>query len=541
MNFLDGVEWRRRATFRYDQRRIKRDGFMDTVKRGWSSGETGQTRLMQKISNCRKAISSWKRCAKPNSAIKIQELHHRLDVATHGTLYIPGEISLLRKELSEEYYNEEIFWKQKSMLYWLKAGDRNTQFFHAITKNRRAQNTIHSLVDAEGKEWFEEDDMGRVAEDYFKSLFTSEDVGIQMQEWEDMPPKVSQNQNEELLKEVTMEEVKRAVFETNPQKCPGPDGMSAYFYQHFWETVGGDLTEKVQSFFRSGVLKEGINRTNICLIPKKLNANKVVDFRPISLCNVAFKIITKILAKRLKRIFPEIISETQAAFIEGRIIQDNILVAHELLHALNSNNKCAEEFIAVKTDISKAYDRVEWRFVKMAMKTLGFSEQWSKLVMACVESAQYQVLINGKPHRDFRPSRGLRQGDPISPYLFVICTEMLVQMLRKAEEKGAITGLKVARGAPPISHQLYADDSLFYCKGNTRELDHLNQILSSYSLASGQRINYQKSSIYFGKSVPLEERAQIKSNLGIKQEGGEGIYLGLPEVFGGSKVSILTN
>lgn len=135
-----------------------------------------------------------------------------------------------------------------------------------------------------------------------------------------------------------MEEVKRAVFETNPQKCPGPDGMSAFFYQHFWESVGCDITEMVRRFFRDGVLEDGINNTNICLIPKKLNANKLVNFRPISLCNVAFKIITKILAKRLKRILPSIISETQAAFIVGRIIPDNIMIAHELLHALNSNN-----------------------------------------------------------------------------------------------------------------------------------------------------------------------------------------------------------
>lgn len=330
----------------------------------------------------------------------------------------------------------------------------NTRFFHATTKNRRAHNYIHCLVDEEGKEWYEESDLGRVAEVYFKSLFALEDVGVQLQDWADIPPRVTQLQNEELLKEVTMEEVKCAVFDTNPQKCPEPDGMSAYFYQHFWESVGGDLTEMVREFFRSGKLEEGINSTNICLIPKKLNANKLADFRPISLCNVAFNFVTKILVTRLKRILPTIISETQAAFIEGRLIQDNILIAHELLHALNSNNKCSEEFIAVKTDISKAYDRVEWSFLKMAMETFGFSEQWSKLIMACVSSARYQVLINGKPHGDIRSSRGLRQGDPISPYLFVIFTEMLVQMMNKAEKKRHITGLKVARGAPKI-HTCY--------------------------------------------------------------------------------------
>lgn len=178
MNFLDGVEWRKKAMFKYDQRWITREGFVDTVRRSWTSGATGQLELMQKVSQCRTAISHWKKLAKPNSAIRIQELHHRLEEASHRTLYIPGELTQLRMELNEEYYNEEIFWKQKSRLDWLKAGDRNTRFFHATTKNRRAQNHIHSLIDEEGKEWFEENDLGRVAEVYFRSLFASEYVGL---------------------------------------------------------------------------------------------------------------------------------------------------------------------------------------------------------------------------------------------------------------------------------------------------------------------------------------------------------------------------
>lgn len=235
-----------------------------------------------------------------------------------------------------------------------------------------------------------------------------------------------------------------------------------------------------------------------------------------------FKIISKILAKRLKKVLPSIISETQAAFVEGIIISDNILIAHELLHTLKSNNKCCEEYIAVKTDISKAYDMIEWSFLRKAMEACGFSKEWYDLIMACI-----------------RPSRGLRQWDPLSPYLFVICTEMLVQMLTNAEQQGRLTGLKVARRAPAVSHLLYADYSLFYCKSNEEEIGELGRILQHYSIASRQRINYQKSSIYFGKNIPEERRKEIIAKLGIEQEGGEGKYLGLPETFGGSKVSIL--
>lgn len=116
---------------------------------------------------------------------------------------------------------------------WLKAGDRNTRFFHALTKNRRAWNCIQRHIDEEGKEWFEDHYLGRVAEGYFKKVFASEDVGMEIEDWNEIPSLVSRDQNEELLKEITEEEVRRAVFEINPNKCPGPDDMSGYFFQQF--------------------------------------------------------------------------------------------------------------------------------------------------------------------------------------------------------------------------------------------------------------------------------------------------------------------
>lgn len=310
-----------------------------------------------------------------------------------------------------------------------------------------------------------------MAEQYFKKLFASEDVGVELEEWAEIPTLLTQVQNDALMAPVSKDEVRRAVFDINPSKCTGPDGMSGHFFQQFWETGGDVITSMVHRFFATGVMEEGINNTNICLIPKVLTANRMSEYRPISLCNVAYKIVSKLMAKRLKRVLPSVISETQAAFVEGRLISDNVLVAHELLHALSSDNKCSSEFSAIKTDISKAYDRVEWSFLDRAMKVLGFSESWRGLIMSSVSSVRYQVLINGKPYGNITPSRGLRQGDPWSPYLFVICTEVLVQMLKLAEHKRRISGLRVARRAPPVSHLLFADDSMLYCKGTDDELN----------------------------------------------------------------------
>lgn len=360
---LDGGRWNQWATFRYDQRWVKKQGFKEMVEQKWRTyGPQTTSNMMSKIAACRKDISYWKRQTKPNSAKRIQELHFRIDQATRQTPVCQRALSQLRHELNQEYLNEEIFWQQKSRQSWLQNGDRNTKYFHAATKNRRAQNRIKNLLDDAEKEWHADSDLGRVAEAYFKLLFTSEDVGIQIDKERIMANGqqfLSQVQNDNLTRPVSGEEVRKAVFDINPHKCPGPDGMSAHFYQQFWTVVGQDIVHMVQRFMETGATEEGINCTNICLIPKKQNASRLTDYRPISLCNVLYKIIAKVMANRLKKVMPTLISETQAAFVEGRLISDNILVAHELLHALNSKNKCSKEFVAIKTDISKAYDRVE--------------------------------------------------------------------------------------------------------------------------------------------------------------------------------------
>ncbi|XP_010474601.1 PREDICTED: uncharacterized protein LOC104754160 [Camelina sativa] len=603
INSLMGENWRKWASFKYDQRWVQREGFVNHFNQVWNSEEVRQAdSLVAKISLCRKGISRWKRQSKLNSAIRIQSLHHQIDLATQQRHSNPEEVHRLKQDLNAEHLREEIFWQQKSRSSWLNNGDKNTKYFHATTKNRRAQNRIQILEDDEGKQWSADKDLGRVAEQFFRKLYTSEDVGYKLQMMSEIIPLISREMNEYLLTEVTVEEVKRAVFDINPNKCPGPDGMTGFFFQQFWDVIGEDIVNMVKTFFQSGKLEKDINRTNICLIPKKLKAVKLAEFRPISLSNVVYKIISKVMAKRLTSLLPDIISETQAAFIKGRLITDNILIAHELLHALSSNNKCAEEFIAIKTDLSKAFDRVEWQFLDDAMQSLGFSEHWRAMIMECVSSVQYQVLINGSPsnnkcaeefiaiktdlskafdrvewqflddamqslgfsehwramimecvssvqyqvlingspYGDIRPTRGLRQGDPLSPYLFLICTEMLVKMFQHAENNGKITGLQVARGSPPITNLLFADDSMFYCKKSDSEINQVISIIEEYSLASGQRVNYEKSSVYFGKLIPDEERGNIKHNLGINQEGGEGIYLGLPESFKGSKVNTLS-
>ena len=178
-----------------------------------------------------------------------------------------------------------------------------------------------------------------------------------------------------------------------------------------------------------GTLPNSLNHTFITLIPKKKNPEFVTEYRPISLCNILYKIFSKVLANRLKRVLPHIISEHQSAFLKGRLITDNILVAFETLHYMKNHNSGKSGFMALKLDMSKAYDRVEWSFLRDIMKQMGFSDKWIALVMECVTTISYSLLVNGEPQGNIKPSRGIRQGDPLSPYLFLLCFEGLHRLI----------------------------------------------------------------------------------------------------------------
>ncbi|KAM1218420.1 hypothetical protein TB2_045543 [Malus domestica] len=196
--------------------------------------------------------------------------------------------------------------------------------------------------------------------------------------------------------------------------------MPVLFYKKYWNIVGDDVCNVCLSVLNGNGELGSLNKTLIALIPKINLPKRVSEFRPISLCNVIYKIISKTLAMRMKKVLPHVISEYQSAFIPNRMILDNVLAAFETIHCLKRRRKCGRKKLALKLDMAKAYDRVEWAYLEKMMYKMEFPSRFVALVMNCVTSVSYSILMNGRPHSTIISSRGIRQGDPISLYLFLI-------------------------------------------------------------------------------------------------------------------------
>ena len=251
---------------------------------------------------------------------------------------------------------------------------------------------------------------------------------------------------------------------------PGPNGMPPMFFQHYWQTIGDDVSAAVLSCLNTGSIPPSINKTFITLIPKVKSPTLVSEYRPISLCNILYKLVSKVIANKLKRILPNLISDSQSAFQSDKAISNNILVAFETLHHMKIQKAKSSRFMALKLDMSKAYDRVEWSFLKKIMEKMGFGVKWVNLVMKCISTVSYLILLNGESKGEITPSRGIRPGDPLSPYLFLLCSKGLNRLIQGVVREDKIRGFSLCRNEPQISHLFFADDTLLFCKAKMGDL-----------------------------------------------------------------------
>jgi hypothetical protein len=391
---------------------------------------------------------------------------------------------------------EEKTWRLRSRATWLKWGDSNTKKFHNLASFNKNKKHIWSIQSEADETSRGQENIKTEAVSYFKQLFKANGAQLPHETVTTAslyPRLVSDLEASDLFKPVSLPELKLILLHFNKERSPGPDGWTTEFFSHFFELVGPDLLLMVEDIRTKGKIFRNINSTFLVLIPKENNVASFNDYRPISLCNLIYKLVSKVIANRMKPILERSLSAEQLGFLKGRRIQDAIATAHECMHSIKQKNLKA---LIMKIDLKKAFDCIDWAFLRLILLAVGFGVKFTEWIMACVTSANFAVLINGEATNFFNSERGLRQGCPLSPYLFILVMESLSLLIKKSIAEHKISGLKVSR-LIKIFHLMFVDDILLMAKAELSEWLVILDILNVFCTATGLSINSSKSSVHY--------------------------------------------
>ena len=521
------------SPFRFENMWLKVEGFKDLLRGWWQDLQfTGSFSfvLASKLKALKGILKVWNKEVFGRVELKKKEALSR--ISFWDEVEKDKELSLVeveeREKAREDYKEwvdlEEISWRQKSIEIWLKEGDRNTGFFHRMANSHRRRNSISSIR-INGRNLVKEDEVKEGLVRAFQCLlfaptswrlsFPDLDVNL-----------IGEDHCAKLEEMLTEEEILAAISGLNDDKAPGPDGFPIAFWSFSWEFVKEEVMGFFREFFLHDQFVKSLNATFLVLVPKGRTVEDLKDLRPISLVGSLYKILSKVLANRIRRVMSLAISQHQNAFVEGRQILDAVLIANE---AVDYILRGKEKGILCKLDIEKAYDHIRWDFLLQMLERMGFGPKWIRWINWCISTASFSVLINGSPAGFFGSSRGLRQGDPLSPYLFVIGMEALSCLLKRAVEGNFISGCRFGGrdgGEIVISHLLHVDDTIIFCDANAEQLMYLRWTLMWYEAFSGLKINLHKSEIIpLGRVDNVEELA---AELGCGVGSLRTKYLGLP-------------
>lgn len=518
-----------RKPFRFFNYLTEHPDFLHTVAEVWNSSNTiHQSRAAlssfhKKLKTLKEALRALNRTHYGDLPNQTKQAYEELCECQNQALLDPGPVTFARAAAASEKWNhlariEEKYFRQKSCVRWLQAGDHNTKYFHRIAQARAARNKIRRLITAHGDILTSQLDIKKEAVNHFQTFLQTQDsstVDVSVEYLRGLLTyRCSPQTASGLVGPVTAQEILKAVQALPNDKVPGPDGYTKEFFIAAWPVVGREFIAAIQSFFLYGFMPKGINATILTLVSKTEDAHKMKDYRPIACCNFLYKVISKVLASRLRTIFPEAIEANQCAFIEGRLLLENVLLASELVdgyHKAQGKARCA-----VKFDIAKAFDTVKWSFITSVLQAMGLPAQFINWIRLCISTAAFSVSVNGSLEGFFTSARGIRQGCSLSPYLYVILSNVLSKLLNQAAEAGEYDYHPQCAGVK-LTHLSFADDILVFLDGTTRSLAGVMGVMGRFAKMSGLHINVVKTSIFVsGENVTplLETAAGMGINVG---------------------------
>ncbi|XP_075102115.1 uncharacterized protein LOC142177432 [Nicotiana tabacum] len=415
--------------------------FKDVVKENWSADFSANPYILfnHKLKKLKKALSLWSKATFGDIFQNIASMEevvmvHEAEFEANPTGMNRERLQKVQAELIKYLALEEKYWQQKAGMTWFKEGDRNTKFFHAQVR-------------------------------------------------EHVPNLINTDHNVDLIKQPTKEEVQMVVLGLNGDSAGGSDGMIGKFYHSCWDLIGDDLYDMVRALFNGHELPKCVTHTNLVLIPKKKEVTTFSDLRPISLSNFSNKVISRVVHERLVKFLPSLISEEHAGFVKGRNLVENILLTQEIVTDIRLRTKAGPNVI-LKLDMTKAYDRISWLFLTKVLRKMGFTERLIGIVFGLVLNNWYSILINGQAYGFFKSSRGIKQGDPVSPTLFILTAEALSRGLNALHTNLYFCGFGMPKWSPKINHLAYADDMIIFSSSDETSLMLIMQVLKAYEDAS---------------------------------------------------------
>ncbi|XP_042964616.1 uncharacterized protein LOC122298830 [Carya illinoinensis] len=530
--------------FRFQRMWCLHEDFLGVVSECWRQEfqDSPMVKFSRKLKKLKQVLKKWNREVFGKVEVDLKVIEEELlalenNVQQNYTQDMEVELLRCKQKHLQYLHREEIMGCQKSRVKWICEGDENTAFFHASLRCKKKFKALESMILEDGSVLDSSEAVLEGPVDFFQQQLTTSAVSFEEPGMNLTTSIITEDDNQFLGRVPNLMEVKEALWSIPQDSSPGPDGFSASFFHHAWDIIKEDLLMLAIEFFEGKPLTTFFGATNIVLIPKVDDLRGFSQFRPISLCSIVYKILSKVLVNRLEPIMKKIISAEQSAFIKGRSIFDNISIAQEMVQSMNKKVRGGN--VMIKIDMAKAYDRVNWRFLLEVMRRLGFSDHWRGLIFNCISSPMCSVMLNGSLKGFFKPSRGIRQEDPLSPYLFILSQELLSRMINVDFQQERVKPFN-SNGGTLISHLFYADDVLIFSNGGKRSLLQIMKTLQAYQSMSGQMVQD------FGKELncpfshvrkkSMKAIAWIKPNRGQYKLNVDGSSLRNPGLAGGGGV-----